>query len=104
MTAFAAALATLFADPNGTESVTYRPSAGAAMTLRADFRAPAAAQLGFGTDVTVPAYQAEVRVADVTQPREGDVIERADGQRLLVRHYEHDGSKLAWILDLAAQA
>jgi hypothetical protein len=102
VTAVQAAINLLFADPNLSVAATYRPRAGAEVSVRllrqrrghSDFDA------GFQVGATAPADHAELRVAEMAAPQEGDVLDLGGGERYRVRKAELDGERLVWLLDL----
>lgn len=103
MSALNSALATLFRDPNISVPAIYYPKAGAAVTLRVIRPARGSTEFaGFEVGASAPAEQAEVRVADIGQPREGDTLQ-IGSDRFRVRKVER-GRLATWLLDLAREA
>lgn len=101
MTVFDTGISTLHNDRNLSVSATYCPKNGAEVTLRAIklSRGHTESNL-FTTGMSAPADVAEVRVADVAEPQEGDVL-KIGTERFRVKKPEYDGERLTWRLDLA---
>lgn len=99
MTAFAAALDALFADPNIATDATYTPSGGGPVSVRVIARSPDEI-VGFG-DTRIHAATAvfDVRVSEISTPTDGDILE-VGGEAFVVQGQpERDGDRLIWTLD-----
>ena len=100
MSAFAAAVSTLFADPNIGRDAVYMHEGGAPVLVRVVARR-ADAITDFGdarlwSDTT----RIDLRVAEVPAPRPGDRIE-IDGDAFLIQGEPvHDRERLVWTVDL----
>lgn len=78
---------------------TYTPSGGDPAAVRAVTRTPAQDLAAQVTGINRPAYAADIRVSEVTQPVEGDVL-TIGSDSFRVRRYSYDSHKLVWQLDL----
>ena len=106
MTAFAAAMATLLADPNMGSDAEWQAAAGGAwQPVRALLSAPADLVPGLGSaSGRAIALQATLRGADLPQqPRRGDLLRWA-GTSYRVETAEPDALGLTWRLGLARTA
>jgi hypothetical protein len=75
MTAFTAAIDTLFADPNIAYDAIYIPTGGDPMTVRVIAKRPDEI-VGFGdTRIHTATAMFDVRVSEVPAPAEGDTLE-----------------------------
>lgn len=101
MTAFAAAIDTLFSDPNLGADATYTPVGGSALSVRAVTETRRLDQQfePFRTGAIVTAYSAEVRASEVAQPQKGDTLQ-VNSRTFKVMSFEPDADKLSWRLDL----
>ncbi|MBB1498105.1 hypothetical protein [Paracoccus sp. MC1862] len=100
MSAFAAAVDTLFADPNIGRDAVYIADGGAPVLVRiVARRADAITEFGdarLWSDTT----RIDMRVAEVQQPRPGDRIE-IDGEGFLIQGEPlRDRERLVWTVDL----
>lgn len=102
MTAFAGAVDVLFTDPHLSVAATFTPAGGAAVLIRAIWsKADEVAHL-MQTGAVAPTLIADIRVADVAAPVEGDALAiegttyTVDG----VPRKDRDG--LIWTLGLRA--
>ena len=97
MTAFAAAVAVLFRDPNMAADALWRPGGtGAPVPVRVIKRAPDA-EVGFGeARARIPAVLLELRVAEAADPASGDLIELGGSTYRLQGTPRRDPHRLIW--------
>ncbi len=96
MTAFAAAVATLAADPNlGTAADYRRGGIGPATSLRVVRSSPDRIASAFDTPLLQATDVLTVPVASITDPQAGDTFE-VEGDLLTVQHAERDAAGAAW--------
>ncbi len=100
MSAFAAALSALFADPNIGRDAVYIADDGAPVLVRAVARrADAISDLG-DARLWSETTRLDLRVAEVPSPRPGDRIE-IDGDAFLIQGEPiRDRERLVWTVDL----
>jgi hypothetical protein len=100
MSAFAAAVDALFADPNIGRDAVYTPDGGAAVPVRIIARR-ADEVTGFGeARLWSETTRIDLRVAEVANPRPGDRID-IDGDAFLVQGEPvRDRERLVWTVDL----
>ena len=100
MTAFAAAVDALFADPNIGRDAIYMPEGGAPVLVGVVARR-ADAITDFGdTRLWSETTRIDLRVAEVANPRPGDRIE-IDGDAFLIQGEPvRDRERLVWTVDL----
>ncbi|WP_299364177.1 hypothetical protein [uncultured Paracoccus sp.] len=100
MSAFAAAVDTLFADPNIGRDAVYIAEAGAPVLVRVVARrADAITEFG-DARLWSETTRFDLRVAEVQQPRPGDRIE-IDGEAFLVQGEPlRDRERLVWTVNL----
>ena len=100
MSAFSAALETLFGDPNIARAATYTPAAGDAVPVRVIARrADAVTEFGGGR-LWSETTRFDVRVVEVAEPRPGDRIV-IDGEAFVVQGEPvRDRERLVWTLDV----
>ena len=100
MTAFAAAIDDLFADPNIGRDAVYTPEGGVPVLVRVVARR-ADAITDFGdARLWSETTRLDLRLAEVPQPRPGDRIE-IDGAAFLIQGEPvRDRERLVWTLDL----
>ena len=100
MSAFAAAVGALFADPNIGRDAVYTPDGGAPVLVRAVARrADAISDFG-DARLWSETTRLDLRLAEVPQPRPGDRIE-IDGAAFLIQGEPvRDRERLVWTLDL----
>ena len=100
MTAFAAALDALFADPNIWRDAVYTADGGAPVLVRVVSR-QADAITDFGdARLWSETTRLDLRVAEVPNPRPGDRIE-IDGEAFLIQGEPvRDRERLVWTVDL----
>lgn len=104
MTALAAAIETLFADPNLAQEAVYRvQGTGDPVAIRVIARRPDQV-IDFGdTRIHAETSLFDVLVSDMVSPRPGDTIE-IDGQTLVVQGEPvRDPERLIWTLDVRPQ-
>lgn len=101
MTAFDAAVAALFADPNIGRDAVYTADGGAAIPARVIARR-ADAVTNFGdARLWSETTRIDVRIAEVPNPRPGDRIE-IDGEAFLIQGEPvRDRERLVWTVDLS---
>jgi hypothetical protein len=100
MTAFAAALDALFADPNIGEDAVYTSDGGAPVLVRAVARrADVVSDFG-DARLWSETTRLDLRVAEVPNPRPGDRIE-IDGEAFLIQgEPARDRERLVWTMDV----
>ena len=100
MSAFAAAVGALFADPNIGHDAVYTPDGGAAVLVRVVVRrADAITEFGEAR-LWSETTRIDLRVAEVPAPRPGDRIE-IDGEAFLLQGEPvRDRERLVWTVDL----
>ena len=100
MSAFAAAVGALFADPNIGRDAVYTSEGGAPVLVRVVARR-ADAITDFGdARLWSETTRIDLRVADVANPRPGDRIE-IDGESFLIQgEPARDRERLVWTVDL----
>ena len=100
MSAFAAAVGTLFADPNIGRDAIYTPEGGAPVLVHAVVRR-ADAVTDFGdARLWSETTRIDLRVAEVANPRPGDRVE-IDGDAFLIQGEPvRDRERLVWTVDL----
>ncbi|WP_299131673.1 hypothetical protein [uncultured Amaricoccus sp.] len=100
MSAFAAAVGALFADPNVGRDAVYTPEGGAPVPVRAVARrADAIADFG-DARLWSETTRIDLRAAEVPAPRPGDRIE-IDGDAFLIQGEPvRDRERLVWTVDL----
>ena len=99
MTAFTAAIDTLFADPNIACDAIYIPAGGDPMTVRVIAKRPDDI-VGFGdTRIHTATAMFDVRVWEVSAPAEGDAIEVAGETYVIQGEPVRDRDGLIWSLD-----
>ena len=99
MTAFAAAIDTLFRDQNIAADAVYTPAGGDPMTVRVIAKRPDEI-VGFG-DTPIHAATAifDVRVSEVATPAEGDTLEVGGDTYVIQGEPVRDRDRLIWSLD-----
>ena len=100
MSAFAAAVGALFADPNIGRDAVYTPEGGAPVLVRVVARrADAVSDFG-DARIWSETTRVDLHVAEVANPRPGDRIE-IDGEAFLVQGEPvRDRERLVWTVDL----
>ena len=100
MSALAAAVGTLFADPNIGRDAVYTPEGGAPVLVRVVSR-QADAISDFGdARLWSETTRVDLRVAEITAPRPGDRLEM-DGDAFLIQGEPvRDRERLVWTVDL----
>jgi hypothetical protein len=100
MSAFAAAVGALFADPNMGRDALYIVDGGAPVLVRVVARRADAVPDFGDARLWSETTRVDMRVADVANPRSGDRIE-IDGDALLIQGEPiRDRERLVWTLDL----
>lgn len=101
MTAFATALAAIFADPNLARAATYKPAAGGEIACRVILQEPDEVWEGAGTGLSVHTRIADVRVSEVATAAKGDTL-TIDGTDYTVAAppRKADDDRLMWRLEL----
>ena len=99
MTAFAAAIDSLFADPHLAQDAVYTPAGGAPVPVRVIVRRPDVVSEFAGGRVAAVTAVFDLRVSEVATPRPGDRLEM-DGEAFLVQgEPRRDAARLVWTLD-----
>lgn len=99
MTAFAAAIASLFADPNLAQDAIYLPADGAPVQVRVIVRRPDLISDFASTRIASATALFDLRVSEVAAPRPGDRIE-LDGEAFMIQgEPRRDAARLVWTLD-----
>ena len=99
MTAFAAAIDSLFADPYLALGAIYTPADGGAIPVRVIARRPDVLADFAGMRVAAATALFDLRFSEVAEPRPGDRIE-LDGEAFLVQgEPRRDAARLVWTLD-----
>src|SRR5690606_32245646 len=100
MTAFAAALDTLFADAHLARDVVYTADGGAPALVRAILRRPDDVTNFGEARLWSETTRLDLRLAEVANPRPGDRIE-IEGEAFLIQGEPvRDRERLVWTLDL----
>lgn len=100
MTAFAAAVGALFADPNIGRDAVYTPEGGAPVPVRVVARR-ADAVTDFGdARLWSETTRVDLLVAEVTNPRPGDRLEIEGDAFLIQGEPVRDRERLVWTVDL----
>ena len=100
MTAFAAAVGALFADPNIGRDAVYTPEGGAPVLVRAVTRR-ADAVTDFGdARIWSETTRVDLQVTEVANPRPDDRIEIEGDAFLIQGEPVRDRERLVWIVDL----
>ena len=100
MTAFAAAVGALFADPNIGRDAIYTPEGGAPVMVRVVARR-ADAVTDFGdARIWSETTRVDLQVAEVANPRPGDRIEIEGDAFLIQGEPARDRERLVWTVDL----
>ncbi len=105
MTAFAAAVALMFRDPNMAVAASYTaPSGGAAVPVRLIRRSPDIREDFGGSRVQVSSHLADVQVAELANPEQGGRIAVGSEFFRITAPPQADRERLVWTLELAATA
>ena len=100
MTAFAAAIDALFADPNLGVNAIYRAGgSGEAITLRAIVRQPDRIDTFGETRIATQTTLFDIRTSELAAPVEGDTIEMDGAVSVIQGAPIRDGEQLVWTLD-----
>ncbi|MEZ5713701.1 MAG: hypothetical protein R3D85_00105 [Paracoccaceae bacterium] len=100
MSAFAAAVGALFADPNIGRDAIYTPEGGAPVMVRVVARrADAISDFG-DARLWSETTRIDLRVAEVPTPRPGDRVEIDDDAFLIQGEPVRDRERLVWTVDL----
>ena len=101
MTAFDAAMAVLFADPNIGRTVIYTVEGGQPRELRAILRRPDDVTSFGDARLWSEVTRMDLRVADVPAPRPGDRVQ-IDGDAFVIQSEpQRDSERLIWTISLA---
>lgn len=96
MSAFAAALAALAADPNlGVSALWRTDGSGAGVPVRVLRSSPDVTGAGFETSIIQPTDVLTVAIGSVPSPEAGDTI-TIGAEVLTVQHAERDAAGVAW--------
>ena len=99
MTAFAAAVDALFADPNLARAAMYEPADGDAFPVRVIARrADAITEFG-GARLWSETTRFDVRVSGVVEPRPGDQLVIDDATYIVQGEPVRDRERLVWTID-----
>jgi hypothetical protein len=99
MTAFATALAALFADPNLARDATYQPAEGEPLPVRVIPRR-ADAVTAFGeARLWSETTRLDLRVSEVAEPQSGDRLTLGDEIFVVQGEPVRDRERLVWTLD-----
>lgn len=100
MTAFAAGIDIIFANPHMARDARYMTAAGETAVVRLIVQRPDTVR-GFGeTQVATDTILADVRVAEVPAPGIGDMVEIGDEAFVVQSEPLRDRERLVWTLDL----
>lgn len=100
MTAFSVGMASLFQDPNMSESAVYTPVAtGVAAAIRLVYAAPDVENRWGDATLHSQSVTLDVRVADVASPQAGDLVTWRGETRVVQGVPERDPERLIWTLD-----
>ena len=100
MSAFAAAVGALFADPNVGRDAVYVADGGAPILVRAVARREDAVSDFGDARLWSETTRIDLRVADVANPRPGDRIEIGGDAVLIQSEPVRDRERLVWTVDL----
>ena len=101
MTAFDAAMAVLFADPNIGRKVIYTAEGGQPREVRAILRRPDDVTSFGDARLWSEVTRMDLRVADVPVPRPGDRVQ-IDGDAFVIQgEPQRDSERLIWTISLA---
>jgi hypothetical protein len=104
MTAFAAAIDVLFADPNlGTDAVYRASDADPGTMIRVIIRQPDRIGTFGETRIAAATLVIDVRVSEVAAPAEGDTIEMDGAVYVIQGEPLRDGERLVWTIEARAQ-
>ncbi len=100
MTAFAAALDVLFANPHLARDVVYAPDGGAARRVRAILRRPDEITDFGSARIMSDSTWMDIRISEIADPRPGDRI-TIDAEKLVIEgEPKRDRERLVWTLEL----
>jgi hypothetical protein len=104
MTAFAAAIDVLFADPNlGTDAVYRASDADPGTMIRVIIRQPDRVGTFGETRIATETTIFDIRASDINAPAEGDTIEMDGAVYVIQGEPIRDAERLVWTLDARAQ-
>ncbi|MGE5770238.1 MAG: hypothetical protein ACM32G_08120 [Betaproteobacteria bacterium] len=104
MTAFAAAVTALFADPNLGVDVIYRTGgAGPGTIIRAIIRQPDRIGTYGETRIATATLMIDVRVSEVAAPAEGDTLEMNGTIYVIQGEPIRDAERLIWTIEARPQ-
>jgi hypothetical protein len=102
--AFAAAINTLFADPNlGVDAIYRTGGSGEAITLRAIIRQPDRVGTYGETRIATETALFDIRTSEVAAPAEGDIIEMNGTVYVIQGEPLRDAERLVWTLEARPQ-
>jgi hypothetical protein len=84
------------------QDATYQPVGGGSLTVRVILGQATEVSGLFDAGLAAPAHVADVRIAEVSAPRTGDLL-IVDGTTYIVRQALQDPEHLVWRLDLDKQ-
>jgi hypothetical protein len=100
VTAFAAAIDALFADPHLARDVVYTADGGEPLTFRAILRRPDEITCFGDAQLWSETTRLDLRVAEVPEPRPGDRV-AIDGEDFVIQGEPmRDTERLVWTIDL----
>ena len=100
MSAFAAAVDTLFADASIATDATYTPDGGSAAPVRVVLRRPDAVTEFGGAQVWSETTRVDLRVSEMANPRPGDGITIGGETFVIQGEPTRDRERLVWTVDL----
>jgi hypothetical protein len=100
MTAFAAAVDALFADPHVAADATYTPDGGSPVPVRIVLRRQDTVTDFGGAQVWSETTRADLRVAEVASPRPGDSITIGGETFVIQGEPVRDRERLVWTVEL----
>jgi len=101
MTAFDAAMAVLFADPNMGRTVIYTAEDGQPREVRAILRRPDDVTSFGDARLWSETARLDLRVADVATPRPGDRVQIDADEFVIQGEPQRDSERLIWTITLA---
>jgi hypothetical protein len=101
MTAFDAAMAVLFADPNIGRTVIYAAEGGQPREVRAILRRPDDVTSFGDARLWSEVTRMDLRVADVPAPRPGDRVQIDSDDFVIQGEPQRDSERLIWTITLA---
>ena len=104
MTAFAAAINTLFADPYlGADAIYHVGGSGETITLKAIVRQPDRIGTYGETRIATETTLVDIRTSDIAAPAEGDTIEMGGTVYVIQGEPLRDAERLIWTIEARPQ-